>query len=151
MFFITQPQKRHSITSAISSSHRPTLMQCRKELHRGMNTWRCGTLGAPSWGWLSCLCVCVCVCVLFRAAPTAYKGSQAKSNWSCSCQPIPQTQQFRIWAVSSIYTPAHDNAVSEARVCTHSLMFPSQIHFCCATAETPNCLKLKPQTSFILY
>ena len=46
----------------------------------------------------------------FRAAPEAYGGSQARVfNWSCSHQPAPQTQKYRILALSVTYTTAHGN------------------------------------------
>ena len=41
--------------------------------------------------------------LLFRAAPTAYGGSQARSY---SCQPTPESQQRQIRAVSATYTTA---------------------------------------------
>ena len=40
---------------------------------------------------------------LFRAAPTAYEGSQARG---------PEPQQQEIWAASATYTTAHGNASS---------------------------------------
>ena len=55
-----------------------------------------------------------CVCVfLFRATLAAYGGSlDYGSNWSCSCQRIPQAQQHPIRAVSVTYTTAPRNAGS---------------------------------------
>ena len=51
--------------------------------------------------------------MLFRAAPAAYVGSQAKGlNWSFSCWSAPQSQQRRIQTTSSTYTTAHRNAGS---------------------------------------
>ena len=51
--------------------------------------------------------------LLFRAAPKAYGGSQARGlNWSYSCQPTSQPQQRRIWAVFETHTTAHGNARS---------------------------------------
>ena len=48
---------------------------------------------------------------LFRATIAACGGSQARaSNQSYSCQPTPEPQQHRIWAVSETYTTAHGNA-----------------------------------------
>ena len=48
-------------------------------------------------------------CVVFRAAPAAQGGSQARgrTDWCCSCQPTPQPQQCGIQAASAIYTTAH--------------------------------------------
>ena len=51
---------------------------------------------------------------LFRAAPMAYWGSQARGLISCSCRPKPEPQQHGIWATSAIYTTAHGNAGSPA-------------------------------------
>ena len=48
--------------------------------------------------------------VLFKAAPTAHGGSQARGLQSHSCQPQPQQRQ--IWASSVTYTTAHGNARS---------------------------------------
>ena len=49
----------------------------------------------------------------FRATPAAYRGSQARgSNQSCSCRPMPQSQQRGIWAASMTYTTAHGNVRS---------------------------------------
>ena len=51
--------------------------------------------------------------VLFRAAPTAYRCFQAwGSNWSYSCWPMSQPQQFRIQSTSVTYTTAHGNVSS---------------------------------------
>ena len=50
---------------------------------------------------------------LFRAAPTAYGGSQARGRISAIApQPVPQPQQCRIRATSATYTIAHGNARS---------------------------------------
>ena len=46
---------------------------------------------------------------LFRAAPVAYEGSQARGR-SSSCWPTPQPQQCQIRAVSVAYTTANGNA-----------------------------------------
>ena len=56
---------------------------------------------------------------LFRAAPTAYGGSQARGqNRSCSHWPIPQPQQHQIL-----------NPLIKARDRTCIFMDTSQIHF----------------------
>ena len=82
--------------------------------------------------------------LLFRAAPTAYGGSQARSlikaiapglhhshshshARSKTClRPTPWFTQCRIL-----------NPLSEARAWTHNLMVPSQTHLHCATTGTP--------------
>ena len=48
---------------------------------------------------------------LLKATSVAYEGSQAR-NWSCSCWPTPQPQQWRIWATSSTHTTAYGNTGS---------------------------------------
>ena len=54
----------------------------------------------------------VCVC-LFKSAPAEYGSSQARElNRSCSCQPMPQPQQRRIWTASVTYTTVHGNTGS---------------------------------------
>ena len=60
------------------------------------------------------VCVCVCVCVLFRAAPVASEGSQARGPTGATAQSTPQSQQHRILAASATYTTAHGNARSLA-------------------------------------
>ena len=52
------------------------------------------------------------IILLFRAAPTAYGGFQARGRISYSCHPTPQPQQCGIWAPSATYTTAHGNAGS---------------------------------------
>ena len=60
--------------------------------------------------------------LLFRAAPAAYGGSQARgligptaAGLHYSCQLTPQAQQCQIQAVSATYTTAHGNAGSLTR------------------------------------
>ena len=56
--------------------------------------------------------ICVCVC-LFRAAPQAYGGSQARGPIGAAARrPMPQPHQCGIRAVSLTYTTAHGNAES---------------------------------------
>ena len=53
------------------------------------------------------------VVLLFRAAPVACGGSQARgSNGSCCCRPTPQPQQHHIRAASATYPTAPGNAGS---------------------------------------
>ena len=65
---------------------------------------------------------------LFRSAPKAYGGSQAKgSNWSCSLWPTPQPQQLGIQASSATYITVHSqgwipNPLRKAKDGTHVLM-----------------------------
>ena len=88
---------------------------------------------------------CFVLFCLFRAAPTAYGGSQARgSNKSYSCQPTPQPQQCEIQAETATYTTAHSNA----RSLTHSArpgIKPASSgilvgfkYFRCATTRTPS-------------
>ena len=54
--------------------------------------------------------VCLFIFVFFRAAPTAYGGSQARGlNRSCSRWPTPEPQQCGIHAPSATHTTAHGN------------------------------------------
>ena len=49
----------------------------------------------------------------FRAELSAlWRFPGQGSNWSCSHQPMPQPQQFGIWATSATYTTAPSNAGS---------------------------------------
>ena len=50
----------------------------------------------------------VCFVLLFRAACTAYGGSQARGR----IESTPEPQQFGIQAASATYTTAHGNAGS---------------------------------------
>ena len=91
-----------------------------------------------------CVCVCVCVCV-FRAAPAAHGGSQARGLiWAVAASLRQSPQQLQIWATSVTYTTAPSNfgsltnwALSEARDRICNLLIPSWIRFCCATTGTP--------------
>ena len=79
----------------------------------------------------------ICLFLLFRAAPTAYGGSQARrSHRSYGCQPTPEPQQHRIRAASDLHHRSRQcqipNPLSKARDQTRNLMVPSQICFCCA-------------------
>ena len=52
------------------------------------------------------------VCV-FRAAPVAYRSSQARGSIrSCSCRTMQQPQQCQIGAASAVYNAAHGNTES---------------------------------------
>ena len=56
------------------------------------------------------LCVCVCV---FRAAPAAYGGSQARGPIRIySRRLVPEAQQHWIQAASATYTTVHGNTRS---------------------------------------
>ena len=100
--------------------------------------------------WVFCF-----VFVFFRAAPMAYGGSQARGlNWSCSCQPTPQPQQWHIQAAAVTYTTAHSNAgsltQSEARDWTQVLTDASQVRYCWATSGTPKRAHIKPLSKSFL-
>ena len=80
-----------------------------------------------------CVCVCVCVCVLFRAAPVAYGGSQARGR----IRPTPQPQKCWIRASSVTYTHSSQqrrilNPLSRARDRTRNLLVARGIRFRCA-------------------
>ena len=69
-----------------------------------------------SYGSLFFLFVCLFVFCLFafsKAAPMAYRGSQARGLiGAVASRPTPEPQQRRIQAESAIYTSAHGNAGS---------------------------------------
>ena len=51
--------------------------------------------------------------ILFRDTLVEYVNSQIRgSNWSCTCWPTPQPQQYRIWVMPVTYIMAHSNARS---------------------------------------
>ena len=61
-------------------------------------------------GWLFFVCLLFC---LFRAAPAAYGGSQARGQvGTMAASLLPQPQQHGIQAASETYTTAHGNARS---------------------------------------
>ena len=53
----------------------------------------------------------VCMC-LFRAAPTAHKGSQARGQIGAVANGLCLSQQCQILATSVTFTTAHSNARS---------------------------------------
>ena len=58
--------------------------------------------------WFSCFYFFFLM--LFRAALTGIWKLPSKGlNQSCSCWPVPQPQQHKIWAASVTYTTAHGN------------------------------------------
>ena len=76
--------------------------------------------------------------LLFRAAPAAYRSSQARGLIGATatiCWPTAQPQQCGIHAASATYITAHGkvNPLSEAGDQTHNLVVPSRILFCCRT------------------
>ena len=72
-----------------------------------------------------------------------------RSNWSCSCQPMPQ--QRRIQVVHSSWQHQILNPLSEARDQTCNLMVPSLIRFHCTTMGTPRFLHFMVKACFLLY
>ena len=65
-------------------------------------------------------------CLAFKAAPTAYGGSQARGWVGYSCRLHHSSRQRRIF-----------DTLSEARDRTRVLVVTSRIRFLCATAGTP--------------
>ena len=62
------------------------------------------------------------------------------SNWSCSSQPTPQSQQHGLWGAISAYTTANGHIGSlKARDRTGVLMNTSWIRYCWTTMGTPLC------------
>ena len=93
-----------------------------------------------------CVCVCglvfVCLFVLFRATPTAYGYSQARSHQSYSCWAY--TTATATWNPSPICDLYHSswqhqilNPPIQASNPTSNHMVPSRIHFHCARTGTP--------------
>ena len=79
---------------------------------------------------------------LFRAAPMAYRGSQARGQIGAVAASLhPSPEQRGIWATSVTYTTAHNNAGSlthwVSRDWTYILMDPCQIRFRCTMMGTP--------------
>ena len=89
--------------------------QC--SLHHGIYNFKvfscwCTRLILGGFGVCFCLFVCLFV-LLFRATPSAYRGSQARGRiGATSCRPTPQPQQLRIRAASVTYTTAHGSTSS---------------------------------------
>ena len=88
-------------------------------------------------------------CLFFRATSTAYGGSQARGLIRVVAAGLCQSHintgsEPHLWP-----TPQLTATVSEARDRTHSLMVPSQIHFCCAMVGTPRCILSCILTAFI--
>ena len=65
---------------------------------------------------------------LFRAILTAYGGSKARGQIRATAAGLHHSSRQRQIL----------NLLSKARDRTCNLMVPSQIHFCCATTETPS-------------
>ena len=88
---------------------------------------------------------CVCVCfyfLLFRAAPEAYGGSQAKSQTGATAASL--CHSHRIQDLSCVCDLHHSslqhlilNQLREAKDQTCNLMVTNRIHFRCATMGTP--------------
>ena len=75
---------------------------------------------------------------IFRAAPGAHGGSQARGPMGAVAASLrtPQPQQHQIRAKPATYTTAHSrilNPLSESKDQTCSLMDTGQVRFCCAT------------------
>ena len=90
------------------------------------------------------------VCFAFsRATPTAFGSSQARGQIRYSCQPTPQPQQCKIWAMSAIHTTAHSNA----RSLTHWERPGIEPAFLWILVGFINCWATKgtPTTSFLFY
>ena len=80
--------------------------------------------------------------LLCRAAPMAYRGSQARGQIGATAASLQQSHSNRVRATESELHHSSQqhhilNSLSEARDGTHNLMVPSQIRFHCATMGTP--------------
>ena len=78
--------------------------------------------------------------LLFRAAPAAYGGSQARGQIGTAAASLHHSQSHS-GSVQHLWPPPGQHQVldplSEARDWTHNLMVSSWIHFHCATMGTP--------------
>ena len=54
----------------------------------------------------------VCLFCFGFLAPHLLHMEVPRSNWTCSCWPMPQPQQYQIWAIAATYTIAHGNTRS---------------------------------------
>ena len=57
-------------------------------------------------------CCCSCCCYFLGCSRGIWRFPGWGSNRSCSCRPMPESQQCRIQAASATYTTAHGNAGS---------------------------------------
>ena len=72
--------------------------------------WGLQVLEYLPWNFLCFPLGCRIVYFFFlRATHAAYGSSQARFNWSCSQQPMPQPQQHQIWAMSTTYDTVQGN------------------------------------------
>ena len=90
------------------------------------------------------ICVCVRVCVLFRAAPAACGGSQARGPIGATAAGLHQSHSNArsdpcLRRAPQLTAPSDPYPVSEARDRTRKLMVPSEIRFYSATLGTPHC------------
>ena len=89
--------------------------------------------------------------MLFRVTPIAYGSSQARGqNWSYSCQPTSQPQQYRIQVTSATYITSHNNARSLIHWARPGIKPSSSWILCCATVGTPK-LRVWMQLWIILH
>ena len=80
--------------------------------------------------------------LLFRAAPPAYGGSQARGPTGDTAAGLHQSHSNTRFEPHLRPTPQFTatqilNPLSKARDRTRNLMVPSQIRFCCTTTGTP--------------
>ena len=85
--------------------------------------------------------------VLFRSAPVAYGGPQARgSNLAYTTATAMPKPSLNCNLHHSSGQRRVLNPLSEARDRTHNLMVPSRIHFCCATMGASQVRYFKMET-----
>ena len=85
----------------------------------------------------------MCTFVILGPRPRHMEVPRLGSNWSCSCWPTPQPQQWGVWTASvnlhhSSWQCQILNLLSEGRDRIHILMDTSQVRYRRATMGTPN-------------
>ena len=83
--------------------------------------------------------------LLFRAAPAAHGGSQARGRFGATAAGLHRSHSNGSWQRQGL------NPLSEARNQTRILMVPSRIPFCCTTTETPFFLIFFYDTLLVAY
>ena len=92
--------------------------------------------------------------VFFRAAPTAYGGSQARGLIGAVTAGLRQSHsnarfELCLQSISQLMATLDPQPTERGQGWNLRLMVPSCIHFHCATTGTPTCLFLKK--NFIIY
>ena len=90
--------------------------------------------------------------LLFRATPTAYRGSQARDRIGATAADLHHSHSCFCDLHHSSWQRQSLNPLSKTRDQTRNLMVPSRIRFCCAMTGTPLLLFFNlPQINISLY